>query len=466
MAKMAYLLDKILSMDRPFGLLRPLLTAASESTELSKKTSCGLNIFVMDLEEQCALWIRKKRRKKMLLLLQRSQTRGAVIERQRVDFDMRTEKMIEQGIFKSFNRLDVYQFEVVLARIAPALTVCDYYSRKRTKQAPLQPADMLQLTLAWLRGGPMVDLVWIFQVSSAHAYAVAYKVCDAIRSHPDMQLTFPSTEAEMRQSASEFASLCDGNVLATCVAALDGWLCEIIAPPITKVANPDSYYSGRYSCYGVGVHLAGNAYCQVTAASVLVPGATNDAAAYQMWRLKQRIDTLPEGFIVVADAAYPVGPHVMTPFTRKQLSRERRTFNFVVSQCRIRAEMLIGMVTQRWRIFKQASQLDLQNLSKVIDTCFRLHNYVIEDGIKEHGRKGVHEWLNEQEGADVADPVIGGSAAADDDSQNEDNDSGDDEDAPYLPPGALSSALQQRSEGVRLRDDLVALVQRFGVQCP
>eukprot|EP00918_Siedleckia_nematoides_P052210 GHVU01114111.1.p1 GENE.GHVU01114111.1~~GHVU01114111.1.p1 ORF type:complete len:430 (-),score=54.22 GHVU01114111.1:302-1591(-) len=429
----------------------------------------------MDTFDEVVLWWQRRQRKKKLLALLAPKHRNAVIKRERIDNEFRTEKMLEQGIFERFLRVNVYQFEIILARIAPSLTVSSYYSTKRTSVPPLQPADMLQLTLAWLRGGPMLDIVWMFQISMAHAYAVAYRVCDAIRYHPDFAIRFPSSPLEIQQSALEFASVCDANVLGTCVAAIDGWACETVAQPISRVASPSAYFSGRYKCYAVCVQLACNVYCQVTAVSVATPGGTNDARAYQLWDLKEEIEALPPGYYVAADAAYPMGPHVQVPFIVTHLDERRRNFNYCLSQMRIRIEMTIGMVTNKFRIFDHASQLDLENLVRVIDTCIRVHNYVIQCSIDEHGRRGkpIQQWLQEQAGADPRDllteammnPTYGYDEREedDDDPLHEDADPCERRD-----PHRYSSAAvrTRRDDGRRLRDDLVALVEAAGVQRP
>eukprot|EP00918_Siedleckia_nematoides_P056478 GHVU01123190.1.p3 GENE.GHVU01123190.1~~GHVU01123190.1.p3 ORF type:complete len:124 (+),score=29.50 GHVU01123190.1:941-1312(+) len=123
------------------------------------------------------------------------------------------------------------------------------------------------------------------------------------------------------------------------------------------------------------------------------------------------------------------------------------------------------MVTNRWRIFKQASLLDLPNLLSVIDAAFRLHNFIIECGIEEHGRKGVHEWLKEQDGADVLEASGDGPPGREGDDEESEDECEDDEQLQYL-GGGFNARLQQRREGLRLRDDLVALVERVGVQLP
>jgi hypothetical protein len=61
-------------------------------------------------------------------------------------------------------------------------------------------------------------------------------------------LQLPRSLEQLRNSASEFASLSLDLVLNGCVMALDGWLYQIKVPGANEAPNVSSYFSGHYQC--------------------------------------------------------------------------------------------------------------------------------------------------------------------------------------------------------------------------
>eukprot|EP00918_Siedleckia_nematoides_P043462 GHVU01095035.1.p1 GENE.GHVU01095035.1~~GHVU01095035.1.p1 ORF type:complete len:337 (-),score=17.02 GHVU01095035.1:669-1598(-) len=262
----------------------------------------------------------------------------------------------------------------------------------RTTVPPLSPSAMLQLTLTWLAGGWYLHCATTAGVSVTHFYSCAYKVIGGICELPALRLRFPRTDDELQRAAWEFSQVNDNNALTTCVAAIDGWLCVTNAQPLSRVANPNAFYSGRYRCDGLNVQVAVDALCRVTALAILCPGGTNDAIAYRQWRIKPLIDSLKPGFFVAADAAYPLGLRVQTPFTLPQLtSQARRNFNISLSQCRIRVEMTLGLFSTKWRIFQRPLGLHLDKVCLIVHGCMRLHNYVLNRRLRRDGVPPVRE---------------------------------------------------------------------------
>jgi len=72
--------------------------------------------------------------------------------------------------------------------------------------------------------------------------------------------------------------------------------------------------------------------------------------------------------------------HLLTPFfgSEKTDSVNNDTFNYFLSQLRIRIEMAFGLLVTKWRILSGTPlSFTLKNVSKTIMCCARLHNFCI-----------------------------------------------------------------------------------------
>ena len=110
--------------------------------------------------------------------------------------------------------------------------------------------------------------------------------------------------------------------------------------------------------------------------------------AFQFWRLNDELKKLNRPYYVVGDSAYTLSLTVMTPFTKRDLQNphtvaERDNYNFFLSQLRIRIEMAIGILVNKWRVFKTPIHFDISKCHKIITSTIRLHNYVINRKIIE-----------------------------------------------------------------------------------
>jgi hypothetical protein len=57
------------------------------------------------------------------------------------------------------------------------------------------------------------------------------------------------------------------------------------------------------------------------------------------------------------------------------------SYNFFLSQLRIRIEMAFGLLTSKFQILKKPLQVKVGNAGKVFLTCATLHNFIINERI-------------------------------------------------------------------------------------
>ena len=129
----------------------------------------------------------------------------------------------------------------------------------------------------------------------------------------------------------------------------------------------------------------------------LATGCTSDLRAYQGISAPDLVESLPAGFHIVADAAYMVSEHLLGPFHGAQRDNEANsTFNFYLSQLRIRIEMAFGLLTTKWRILRQPLAVNVADgtVAKIVETCTILHNFVIT-------HDGTYDLADEDQGIDT-----------------------------------------------------------------
>ena len=93
------------------------------------------------------------------------------------------------------------------------------------------------------------------------------------------------------------------------------------------------------------------------------------------------VEALPRTRYVVGDNAYTPSEHVLVPFAGVEKTDSLKdTYNFHLSQVRIRIEMAFGRLVSKWRIFKSPLSVKMKNATRIIYCCTRLHNYCINEG--------------------------------------------------------------------------------------
>ena len=106
-----------------------------------------------------------------------------------------------------------------------------------------------------------------------------------------------------------------------------------------------------------------------------------------MIKLQKWVDSLPPGFYVVADNAYILSEHMLIPFSGSlRQVPEHSTYNYFLSQLRIRVEQAFGQYSVKWRIICKPLETKLLTSSIVLTTCARLHNCIIDNN-----------WLHDEE---------------------------------------------------------------------
>lgn len=315
----------------------------------------------------------------------RRRRRSNVVSRKRLEWEPHRDRLVQEGQFDRYYRMNVIAFERLVESLKPVLERDQLKSRNRTGIGPVTPVNKVQMTISWLAGGSYHAIRALAGVSTSEFYSAVIEVMNAICDDPRYQITAPVYDMEsITRAASQFADISTYNILTGCVGCVDGWLCTIKAPSANEVPDVSAFFSGHYLCYGINVQAMCDAACRFTGYCFNSPGKVSDSVAFKKWPLHTAISNLPFGYYVIGDNAYPLSSSVLVPFTKPEIkTRDYSDYNFYISQLRIRIEMSFGLLVNKWQIFKRPLAVDYVHAGLVIKTCMKLHNYCINERISQ-----------------------------------------------------------------------------------
>ena len=310
----------------------------------------------------------------------------------RLDWNAHVEKLIHERRFANEYRMSPSAHRNLVRLLDPILQRVEWNSRG---SEPILVEHIISLGLRILAGGQMSDVRHIMGVSRAAAYQAFDDLVDAVNSHPDLDINFPNSPEEWREVNDGFKAKSSDQIMEGCVGAIDGYFQRIQTPTKKEVGNVIAYYSGHYESHGVNCQACVRSDLRFMYFGVVAPGSTNDNISYPIASgLRSVVEDLPTGMYCVADAAYTLHENLLIPFTgADRLDGAHDSFNFYLSQLRIRVEMAFGRLTNKFRILKGCVLGSLDRVSSIIMACARLHNYIIKmdgpndvfDGLVENG---------------------------------------------------------------------------------
>lgn len=88
--------------------------------------------------------------------------------------------------------------------------------------------------------------------------------------------------------------------------------------------------------------------------------------------------TMNVPFMIVADDAFALRINIMKPFPGRTLTGAQRIFNYRLSRARRVVENSFGILTARFRVLRDAINLDANKTKRITLACCALHNFLIE----------------------------------------------------------------------------------------
>lgn len=98
--------------------------------------------------------------------------------------------------------------------------------------------------------------------------------------------------------------------------------------------------------------------------------------------------------MIIADDAFPLGPHLMKPYSSRGLTKEQRIANYRLSRARRVVENGFGLLSNKFRILLTKINLSPPKVELIARTCCVLHNFI-------RNRSPVLERINYEETPEV-----------------------------------------------------------------
>lgn len=81
-------------------------------------------------------------------------------------------------------------------------------------------------------------------------------------------------------------------------------------------------------------------------------------------------------YVFLGDSAFALNKNLMKPFPFKNISYEKRIFNYRLSRARRVVENAFGITASRFRVLRRPLDLDLKTIDIIVMACCALHNYL------------------------------------------------------------------------------------------
>jgi hypothetical protein len=254
----------------------------------------------------------------------------------------------------------------------------------RSSGERVEPAVRLALTIRMLAGASYLDMMLGFSIESSTVNDVFHSKVASITKRIAMPGLLASRSDLHSLALAFIGSRQPPNPLYGCIGAVDG-ICIEIQKPLNEF-GPRAFYC-RKGMYAIPAQALVDANYRFLYLAAKCAGSTPDGIAWESSSLGMRLrrTPLPAGFWIAGDAVYPCRNGVITPWTAGQILQDdfgvsRDALNFFHSSLRMPVEQAFGMLVERFGIIWRKLIFSLPVNTLVLSTCFRLHNFCINNG--------------------------------------------------------------------------------------
>ncbi|XP_018399908.1 PREDICTED: uncharacterized protein LOC108777494 [Cyphomyrmex costatus] len=269
-------------------------------------------------------------------------------------------------------------FNELLTRVRPFLE----------KSGPRRPHSVelkLALTLSFLAHGDSVNSkAWEFRIGRSTVYTTIHEVCRALW-HTLQLIVLP--EPNERKWSEIAESFFEKWQFPNCVGALDGKHIRIQAP--THSGSQFFNYKKYFSIVFLAICDANHKFVWVDIGQY---GGISDSGVWSNTELTARVrektaeipgpqhlpgTAIKTNHVFLGDEIFPLDLHLLKSYNKKELTDNRRIFNYRLSKARLSIENTFGILCARWQILNKPIKFSLTNLEEVTKALICLHNYIM-----------------------------------------------------------------------------------------
>jgi hypothetical protein len=203
---------------------------------------------------------------------------------------------------------------------------------------PISTSVRLAVAIRYFAGGSPYVLCSVYGNSHSSVQESVWIVVDAINSHKDMDIVYPSSHEEQQKIATGFQEKSMAN-FDVCAGAIDGILIWIHKPSPAdcrqlKVGQA-KFFCGRKKKFGLNCHAVCDARGRFLDISICLGGASSDCLAFERSSLFQKLEDgiLADGLCLFGDNAYLNKSYMASPYVN--CSRQQDNYKYYHSQVRL-----------------------------------------------------------------------------------------------------------------------------------
>ena len=281
--------------------------------------------------------------------------------------------------FHNFMRMPTDMFDEIVQRLTPALT-----KETTNYRAALDPGLKIAITLRHLASGAhYADMQYAWRVPANTMSLLVRDVCSAIvHEYAAEMLTAPNTEAGWREIAHDWYRRWN---FPHVIGAIDGKHVACRAPP--NSGSEYFNYKGFFSIILVAVVTSDYKFLWI---DVSGKGSSSDAHIYNHSDFKDGLatnniagwpapDPLPHDnqdvpYYLVGDDAFSLRTYMMKPYSKRDMERTERLFNYRLSRARRVVENTFGILANRFQVLLSTMMHDPETVKLLVKACCILHN--------------------------------------------------------------------------------------------
>lgn len=275
--------------------------------------------------------------------------------------------------------------EAVLEELLVVITPLIHKQDTVMREA-ISPRNRLAATLHFLAtGNTFVELSYSTRIAHNTLSQLVIETLKAIVSALEgKELTCPSTPSEWETVAEQFHAQWQ---FPHCIGALDGK--HINFRPARAEGSAYRNYKNTDSIILLALV---NANYQFLFVDIGRNGRMHDSTVFRESVLFQQLSSgalnLPEPcslpgdnillpYAIIADDAFPLKSNIMKPYPGRNLTYEKKVFNYRLSRARRIVENAFGILVHRFRILLNIIPLSVEKVELIVYACCLLHNFLI-----------------------------------------------------------------------------------------
>lgn len=228
-------------------------------------------------------------------------------------------------------------------------------------------------------------LSFSYRISHSAIRLIVYETCLSIwNSFREKHMPMPTTE-HLKAIAKDFFTKWN---FPNCVGCIDGKHIRIKCPQ-----NSGSLYYNYKQYFSIVLQGISDASYRFVTVDVGAYGKQSDGGIFSLSNvykhLEQNTFNIPDNdyipstkimapFVLLGDDAYPLKSYLLKPYSKQNLSREERIFNYRLSRARRCIECAFGILVSKWRFLKTELQMYPEKVDILVKSATLLHNVIID----------------------------------------------------------------------------------------